>query len=355
MRRSFGSIKELGRNRYQVFWSENGTRHSHRINGSKRDAERYLAKVEAGLVGYGDSTTYSEYWDSTVSVQISHLAEKTQAEYTRLWNSYIKPRAGARKIASTTYSVVQQAIDEVNGSAQKRAVATLWRKICNMAVRDGIIDRNPVQGIVFPPRSPRPKTILPAEDVLSYIEDARTSKYAHIVMLELCAGLRHEEACAIESGDIEFVDGIAYINIERARVSVAGKVVEKDTKNSFSARRIPVCGIIASWLNASMVKSVNPQTVTHNWREWCKRHGKKYIPFGQMRTNFVTHACECAPASLVDLYVGHSDGSVRMKHYQKATEYGLMMVAQAHAEYIGGENRTDLTPQNKVSAGQELV
>lgn len=65
---------------------------------------------------------------------------------------------------------------------------------------------------------------------LLYIDYARASKYAPLILLELCAGLRHEEACAVTKEDIEICGAAAYINIDKARVTVGGRVVEKDTK-----------------------------------------------------------------------------------------------------------------------------
>ncbi len=76
-------------------------------------------------------------------------------------------------------------------------------------------------------------------------------------------------------------------------------------------------------------------TITHNWKQWCKRNGVVYVSQENMRSSWSTmHGEAGSPDSLVSLGMGHSDGTTRGSNYQQATLRGLAMIADNLAEYI---------------------
>lgn len=140
----------------------------------------------------------------------------------------------------------------------------------------------------------REKPEVDAWDVLAYVDAAHGTYYERLILMEMCAGLRHGEAVGMMRWDVREEEGRAVLSVSKAVVCVWGSVIRKDTKTAFSAREVVLSGGLARRLLAARwpegVK--NPETVTHNWRAWCARNGVRYIPFGQMRSVFATLACE---------------------------------------------------------------
>jgi len=334
MKRKFGSIIDCGNGKYRCRWSDvHGRKRSHYVHGTYHDAELYLAKKEMQMFGCDESVTYADYWETTVLPQIETLEAKTQHEYLRTWRKHLEPSIGSRIVASTNYRFAQSVIDEVEAPYEQRRTAVLWKKICNMAIRDGIMQVNPIQRMQYKKLVKREKVILDREQILPYIRSILSSSYAHLVILEMCAGLRHEEATAVTSEDVEYTEGNAIISVNKARVCVNGVMVEKDTKNAISVRSVPLCGVFAQMLHDCEIVPRNPQTATHNWRSWCKRNGIPYVPFGDMRSIFATVAGECCDGGLVDIYMGHSGRSTMDRWYRSSTEKGMLIVAESFEKY----------------------
>lgn len=354
-RSRFGSIQRLGTDHYRVYWTEGTSRKSKRIRGTREDAEAYLASQQLSHSTVSDME-WSRYWSSAIEPSFKGLADKTVAEYRRLWARELEPRIGRAMVGDTTWRQAERVLGMVDSPSVQQAVMRLWRKMCNFAVRDGLIDRNPVdRSIRMKPRKKRAKTLLVAEDVAPWLEALSETKYAPVFAMEVGGGLRHEEACAMVWENVEELEAYgqryAVVKVERGLVTVGGRKVLKSTKNEHSIREVvigepfasvilgfhggtgPVCGRGSEPYTEDSFTS--PATVTHNWREWCERRDVQYVRPGDMRSVFATlHGEAGTPDSLVSLAMGHSDGTTKGKHYQQRTRRGLMVAADSLTEYL---------------------
>lgn len=335
-RSRFGSIQRLSPGCYRVWWTDAGVRRSKVVHGSLDDAEHILARVRLGESA--DDMPWSEYWRRYVEPSLDGLAAKTSADYMRVWKRELEPRIGSRMVGSTGWRDVERVLGEIASQSVQRHAFALWRKMCNLAIRDGILGRNPCdRSIRLKPHRKREKELYTASEVLPVLDALEGTLMERLVLMELCAGLRHEEAVAMTAEDVEMVGGRAVLSVSKAVIYQDGMLIHKETKTAFSDRRVALSGGLAERLARCRwpERQQLPTTVTHNWREWCRAHGVRYVRFGDMRSNFATLACECCDSSLVSLVLGHGDCTTRGRHYQQSTLKGVELVADAIADYVG--------------------
>lgn len=219
-----------------------------------------LARARLGLGGGGaPDPTFDAYWKHAVEPSMQGLAEKTAHDYARTWRVELSPRIGSSKVSSLTWRRAEAVLRDVRSTSVQRHAMRLLRKVCNMAVRDGIIDRNPVdRSIGLDPHSKREKTMLDASDVDGFLESVRGIKYEPAILMELGGGMSHEEACAMAWDNVEAASrgGRAYAlcRVEAALVTVGGRKVLKGTKNAFRERTCVVGEPFASRLLEPVVR-----------------------------------------------------------------------------------------------------
>ena len=159
MRRGYGHIEALGQGRYRCYWRENGRQRSKVVRGTRRDAELLLAEKALEQTGSLKSgITYSDYWRIGVRPTFGNLAERTVIDYERLWEVELLPRIGGEEVERTTWRFVQSVLAEVNSPTVQHYAYRLWKKVCNLAIRDGLLSANPVdRHIVLLPFKKRDK------------------------------------------------------------------------------------------------------------------------------------------------------------------------------------------------------
>lgn len=350
---TFGHIERLGKNLYRCYWHEDGRRRSHRVHGSLDDAKDYLASRRIGLAGCSDRTTWREFWAAVVEPSFDGLAAKTVHNYRRIWERHLAPTLGRRTVASTNAQAADRALARIASPASQKAAKALGRKICNMAVREGILERNPFVGAKTARAGRRRKEPYTAREVEAWLRGMRGSKYEAALICELGAGLRHEEACALTWEDVAEWNGKAVLRVNKALTTVNGRRELKGTKTADSER---VCimgepfasrvlelrgkGPLVPSAPGTDVRSpcdiyANPATITHNYRDWCRKHGIRYVCPRDLRSTFATlHGEAGSQDSMVALAMGHTDGTTKGRHYQQRTIAGLAMIADNLAEYL---------------------
>lgn len=353
-RSTHGSIESRG-GRYRIKWTDkNKQRQSESGFATFQEADERLLEIQLGLAAPTSGMEWSKYWETYVKPTFSTLKQKTQHEYIRQWEHDLKPRIGSVKINSTDWRVVQGVIDSLPSSSVQRHAFSLFRKMCNMAIRDGLMSINPCdRSIRFKQQQKAAKELYDAPEVLEVMEAIKNTKYEPAILLMLACGLRVEECLALNWEDISKIElyGREYlkISISKTFVLVGSTPIEQETTKNESSIRVVVVGEpfasriseLSQGKTGALVGNgtggrTSPSTVSHNWKSWCARKGIKYVPLGNMRSVFATLACESADSSLVSLMMGHSDGTTRGRNYQAATLRGMAIVADSYGEYLLG-------------------
>lgn len=287
--------------------------------------------------------TYREYWDLSVVPTFEGLSERTVYDYGRIWRIELEPLIGYRRVRDTTWRTVQNALNQITAPSVQHHAYRTWKKICNLAVRDGLLSANPIdRNIRLKAEKKRDKALMDRGELARLFDGAAGCKHIVIAAMEIGGGLRHEEACAVTRGDVEIDGDFAIVSVSKALTCAGGKVIRKDTKTAFSRRVValgePFRSIIAgnlAALPADVAGQSSPVTISRNWMKYCTRNGLPYIPFGQMRTQFsVMHQQAGSIDSLVSLAMGHSDGTTRGRNYTVNTLPAMKLLAANLTEWL---------------------
>lgn len=342
MRSTFGTITRRGHNVYRLQWLDRSSkRHSKTIHGTRSAAQKELSRIELGLSNNGEYMPYSDYWELYVEPTFKNLKPKTVFEYKRLWNVELEPRIGSWNLTETTWRDVQRVIDDIASSSVQRKAFVLWRKVCNMALRDDLILKNPCAGIKFKQHTKREKKVLDTEGVTRFLKAIKGIKYEPLLLVLLGGGLRVSEACALSWSDISQWQEYAAVSVSKALVTVDGDAVMQDTTKTEKSTRVVIIGepfasrLLALKSEGALCDAV-PVTVSHNFKSWCARHDIEHIRLGDFRSVYTTLCGEAGcPDSLVSMQLGHTDGTTRGEHYQQVTNAGKALVAATLAAYLG--------------------
>jgi integrase len=212
----------------------------------KVDADRWL-DTQLVRIDRGDWTDpaagnvvlaeWSEKWLRSLS-----LKETTRAEYESLLRSRILPEFGAMAINRITPAAIREwrasMIDAGLSPSRIRAAKGRLAQCLQMAVVDGLLLRNPADGVSTPPVRGRPQRFLDVDDVaaLTAAAEARQPTSGLVVEILAYVGLRWGELVALQRSRVDVL---------RRRIEVAESATE--------------IGARLSW---STPKSHEPRTVT---------------------------------------------------------------------------------------------
>lgn len=357
--------------KYRIFWPEpadprTGRRRqpSRIIYGTWDDADVALNRMRIAKTGTVDpGITYDDYWRQVVWPSCADLASKTKSGYSRVYEKELSKRIGHARVSDTTHRLVCRVIEDIDAPSVQRAAHALWKKMCNMAIHDFLLDRNPVDRTVrMKKRNKRVKGTIDAGELFALLSKLRGSRYLFPVILECVGGLRHEEACPTCGADVsEHIHKgrrYAMVRIHSGLITVNGRKELKDTKTESSERvqlfAEPFASILLDAakdpgpiLRGRSPKGeepnetwfANPQHLSRNWRKWCERNGVGYVRFADMRTIYSDwHAEAESIDSVVQKSMGHDDGSTRGRNYQNRTIKALVRIADNLADYIMAES-----------------
>lgn len=369
--RRWGRNEPAGPGRRRLFWkvppdpvTGKRRRPSKTIEGTYEDGELELARIRIALEGTSGDETWIEFWAGVVEPTLPDLASKTRSGYERVWNRELKPRIGSDLVSATSYQRVCRVIGDIEAPSVQRAAKALWKKMCNMAIRQEppLLTWNPVdRSIPLKRENKREKTTLYAGEVGCYVGKLAGSRYRPLVVMEAVGGMRHEEASAVvgrtDISEVRIRDSrYAVVHVARAIVSVDGIKELKGTKTLGSERDVwfaePWAGEVLSLREKGPVMPspylphedmdeswfANPQHVSRNWRKWCERNKVRYVRFGDMRTVYSDlHGEAESPDGSVSLAMGHSDGTTRGSNYRTRRQKVLALLADNMAEYLAEE------------------
>ena len=348
-----GSVVYVAPGVYRVHWGHGRDdrgkrqRQSKVIHGTRKDAEAFLARQAAGGYRVAKAVTWSAFFDACVRPTFDGLAAKTVQEYERQWRHDLEPRIGAKRVRDTDWRMVNDVLATIESPTVQRHAFALWRKSCNLAVLEGLLSANPCTRAtqLKPYRKPQPPIVT---DVAEFMEAINGIKYEAAMLVMLGGGLRVEEACGLTWGDLKpcLHRGSHYVHAEvkRAVTTAYNRPVTKETKTASSTRTVVIGEPFASRLEAlrgehdAPLVGCAPTTMTHNWRDWCRRHGVEYVRPKDMRASYATLCGEAGCIdSLVAMQMGHTDGTTKGRNYQRQTIAGGRLVADTLTDYLAHE------------------
>lgn len=219
-------------------------------DGKSRTKQGFRTKAEAQAWADKNAVAVREHdWvDPTAGkVTVDEVGEKWLAMQTHLkpstartteisWRKQVKPKWGARAIASIKPSEVQHWVSTMDASAStvRKAHAVLAQAL-DMAVKDSMLRANPARQVKLPRKAPARKVYLTTKQLHTLASECR--QYGELVLLLGTVGLRWGEAAGLQVGDVDFLR--RRIHVERNAVTVANRIVV-GTPKTYEKRSVSV-------------------------------------------------------------------------------------------------------------------
>lgn len=352
-RSNFGHVERIGEGKYRLWWKAGfdgdgkRKRPSATFYGTRDEAEMELAVRYIAENGPDGDTTYLQLWEAVVDPSLEKLAVRTREGHRRIWKAELSKRIAPIMVRDTTRSLIEEKLGEIESPWVQRSALQTWRKMFNMA---GLEMRSPFDRSIRLKRAvPAKRPYLDASEVAGWLDLIRGREWAPVLIAEAGGGLRHEEACALDAGDVRRIEhrGRTYAVLEIAKALTAassGRVL-KDTKNGFSERTMVIGEPFAGALLECMPESgplcpsrrkggagakayMSPNDITAEYRELCVAEKAKYVNPGKLRGSWRTMQGEAgSPSDLVRKAMGHAGGETDERHYLRASKRGLVMLA----------------------------
>jgi integrase len=184
------------------------------ING-----ERWKPPAERAVQKQAEVIRLSDYGKNVIDQRV--LRPRTRIEYESKWSQLIEPKLGKLAVRDVTPTAVRAwfaGLDSTKETRNGHAYSVL-NMICNTAVRDGLLDRNPcdVRGAMNPKAKKRVK--IPSTVELHAIADKlgtdpRYERFKALVLLAGWCGMRFGEVSELRRKD--FSRDCATITVSRA-------------------------------------------------------------------------------------------------------------------------------------------
>ncbi len=249
------------------------------VEGSLEDAKDALAQVRArksrGERIAPSKTTLAEYadgWFETLTVRPS-----TQRVYRQSFDRYVRPRLGAKPLASLTVDDVARLIADMTRAGYSghtiNGALTPLSKLYRHAERAGLVSSSPVRKLDKSerPKLPGERRSLDSQDVRRLLA-AAGKPFRPLVAVGAFAGLRIGEALGLRWEDIDFEHGVIHVRrtIERNGLRTAGEL-----KTARSRRSVVLVPELARVLREQKLASLYSQPGDY---VFCLAGGKPRCP-----------------------------------------------------------------------------
>lgn len=224
-----------------------------KINAVQREIEADVYRRE--------NPTVKEYAEKWLTMHGSHVRTTTLVDYTSKVKIYIIEPLGDKYMAEVTPDDVKMAINKAaqQSASIYRSVQMLYKMIFGSALESRIIDESPCRNLN--PRggkTPKEKKALTEAQVTTLLDAVRGLPPYPFIMLCLYAGLRREEALALQWDSVFLDDAAPHISVCRAWHTEHNRpVILTDLKTKASKRTIPIPPQLVECLSAIKEKSTS--------------------------------------------------------------------------------------------------
>lgn len=191
-----------------------------------------------------DNPTVKDYAEKWLTMQAAHVRATTLADYASKVKIYIIAPLGEKYMAEVTPDDIKLAISKAaeKSASIYRSVQMLYKMIFGSALENRIIDESPCKNLnPKGGRAPKEKTALTDKQVSILLDAIRGLPPYPFVMLCLYAGLRREEALALQLDSVFLEGGAPHISVCRAWHTEHNRpVILTDLKTKASKRIIPI-------------------------------------------------------------------------------------------------------------------
>lgn len=273
---------------------------------NKSEAKKALKEFEAnktkGTLVKPKSDTVEDwlnYWYN--NIVLNSCEESTAYGYKNIIKKHIVPSIGSIQLQKLKPQDIQSYYnDKLNdddnplGANTIRKHHALLKTALSVAVTQDVLLNNPTDKVV-PPKYKKPKIkYYDVDEMKRLFKLVEETRLECVVWILGMTGMRRSELCGLTWNDIDFADKI--ITIESARVNVGSKIIDKDTKNTHSTRKVSIDDdLVNVLLKEKQRQEHNRKILGKHYIESdyviVMEHGKPYRPnyLSELFTNFITN------------------------------------------------------------------
>ena len=201
----------------------------------------------------------------------------------------------------------------------------------DMAVRHKLILSNPTDGCELPRVERKEMHTIQAEQLGTFLQEAKESGVYELYYLDLATGLRRGELLGLKWEDVDLTHGVIHVKQQVARINGEVKEVPLKTKNSY--RNISISQDAVNMLR-EMEKHktceyvfpspnggpISPDSVRHMLHRVLKRAGLPTVRFHDLRHTFATLALQNGvDIKTVSGMLGHFSAGFTLDTYAHVT------------------------------------
>ncbi|RYZ68966.1 MAG: site-specific integrase [Proteobacteria bacterium] len=288
--------------------------------------KRELAKVKEQAV----MPRWHEWFAECLSRMKLEYKPSTIYNYQTQISKWVSPHWKDREINQITKADVHEMIYEkcsaIVSQNNRKTVLKLIRRLFEMAVDEGLLNRNPCNGIQV--RVPEvEQAVLTSNEVEHLLKEAQITghRFADVWALALMTGMRSGELYALSWSDVDLETG--FIRVKRQWSNRNGFGPTKSRRN----RMVPISDELSAFLKRLKLKAFDDEFVLPRLGEWkdgyqaevlrefCMAIGVTSVKFHDLRATFITNLLARGVAlARVMAIVGHSQIATTNVYLRKA-------------------------------------
>jgi integrase len=235
-----------------------------------------LSKMERGEYVQPSKETVSAYllrWLDTKAISRA-VSDSTAANYRWHIERHLLSSLGSLPLQKLTSAMIQDRYNAMlkdgYSSSTVRIVHSVVHNACSMAVRWGLLNRNPADNLELPRIVQQQRHQLTPERMAEFWETLKQSPYAPLILTAFYTGMRRGELLGLTWDDINLIDGVVYVRRQR-KVIRGGGVVTSEPKSGRGVRTIPISGEVLKALRELRLQTPYPHV-------FCNSDGRPYSP-----------------------------------------------------------------------------
>jgi integrase len=279
------------------------------------DLKRKLAIAKENKV----DLKFGEWVEECLSIMKLSYRPSTLYSYESTINKWLVPEWSERFLSEISKQKIYSLLYEDNGEQMtdhtKKYVLKMIKRILQMGVDHGKLDRNSAQGMTVKVPETE-KKVLTANEVKTFLSEARSTnhRFYPIWVMALFTGMRSGELYALKWSDIDLENRIIHVG-----KSWSSKNGFTSTKNQ-KTRVVPISSELLQFLKEWRLSSGANEFVLPHLTEWsrgdaaevtrgfCKSIGVTQIKFHDLRATFITSLLTRGESlARVMAIVGHAD------------------------------------------------
>lgn len=220
-----------------------GGRRVVRYAKTKRAAQDHLRDLQVeyatGTLALPGKTTLAQFLDTWLQTVAPDLKPSALARYDQLTRHYLRPHLGHLKLHQIEPMHVLAAIAEWRKKASPGTVNAAYRALhraLRLAVRWGLLARNPADAVERPNPRYRLATVWTAQDAQTFLASAQDDRWYAVWLFLAGSGARLGEALGLEWADIDWDHQT--VSISRSLVWVGSRPILETPKTRAGYRAL---------------------------------------------------------------------------------------------------------------------